>query len=80
MIDPYSPTPAYQQLASLLRDEIASGRLAAGERVPSAKTLSQAHGIAVGTVMRALDLLRNEGLIVAVPGRGFYVMPPAGRG
>ncbi len=75
MIDPYSPTPAYQQLASMLRDEIASGRLAAGERVPSAKTLSQQHGIAVGTVMRALDLLRNEELIVAVPGRGFYVRP-----
>jgi len=59
----------------MLRDEIASGRLAAGERVPSAKTLSQQHGIAVGTVMRALDLLRNEELIVAVPGRGFYVRP-----
>jgi DNA-binding GntR family transcriptional regulator len=75
VIDPYSPTPAYQQLAGLLRDEIAAGRLAAGERVPSARTLSQEHGIAMGTVMRALNALRDEGLIVAVPGRGFYVPP-----
>jgi DNA-binding GntR family transcriptional regulator len=80
MIDPYSPVAAYRQLAALLRDDIASGALAAGERVPSAKTLSQEHGIAVGTVMRALNLLRDEGLIVAVPGRGYYVVPEAGRG
>ena len=75
MIDPFSGVPAYQQLAALLREEITSGKLAAGQRVPSAKTLAQHHGIAIGTVMKAFNLLRDEGLIVAVPGRGFYVRP-----
>lgn len=75
VIDPFSGVPAYLQLAGLLRDKISSGELGGGDRVPSAKTLAQEHGIAVGTVMRALNLLREENLIVAVPGRGFYVRP-----
>jgi DNA-binding transcriptional regulator YhcF (GntR family) len=45
-----------------------------GTQVPSAKTLSQQHGIAIGTVMRAFDVLRDEGLIRSVPGRGMFVI------
>ena len=83
MIDPLSGVPVYRQLADLLRVQITSGELPPRSPLPSAKTLSQEHGIAVGTVMRAFDLLRAEGLIVAVPGRGMYVRdsqepPPAG--
>jgi DNA-binding transcriptional regulator YhcF (GntR family) len=77
-IDHLSGEPAYQQLARVLREGIVSGTYAVGTQVPSAKTLSQQHGIAVGTVMRAFDVLRDEGLIRSVPGRGmFVVMRPA---
>jgi len=44
--------------------------------LPSAKTLSQQHGIAVGTVMHAFEVLRTEGLIRTIPGRGMFVVPP----
>jgi GntR family transcriptional regulator len=74
MIDPMSGEPVYQQLARLLRDRITSGQIAPRTPLPSAKTLAQEHGIAVGTVMRAFDVLRAEGLVRTIPGRGVWVI------
>jgi GntR family transcriptional regulator len=78
-IDPMSGVPVYRQLADLLRDQIASGEIPQRTPLPSARTLSQQHGIAVGTVMRAFEVLRGEGLIRTVPGRGMWVVPPGER-
>jgi DNA-binding transcriptional regulator YhcF (GntR family) len=74
MIDPLSGVPVYRQLADLLRDQIVSGEIPPRTPLPSAKTLSQQHGIAVGTVMKAFDVLRAEGLVRTVPGRGVWVV------
>ena len=74
-IDPMSGVPVYRQLADLLRQQITSGEIQPRTPVPSAKTLAQRYGIAVGTVMRAFDALRAEGLLRTVPGRGMYVVP-----
>jgi len=75
MIDPLAGRPAYQQLADLLRERIASGEYPPRTPLPSARSLSQEHGIAVGTVMRAFEVLRREGLVRTVPGRGVWVVP-----
>jgi GntR family transcriptional regulator len=75
-IDHYGDVPIYQQLADILRKQIASGKLAPRRPIPSKKTLTQQHGIAGGTVDRAVDLLKEEGLVKTVPGRGIYVVPP----
>lgn len=64
----------YRQLADLLREQIASGELAPRTPLPSAKTLAQEHGIAIGTVTRAVDVLREEGLVRTIPGRGVWVV------
>lgn len=72
-IDPDKPTPLYQQLAEILRGQIARGELTG--RVPSIKTLAQTYGVAMGTAERALTLLRDERLIVMVIGRGAFVSP-----
>jgi DNA-binding transcriptional regulator YhcF (GntR family) len=74
MIDPMSGVPVYRQLADLLREQIASGELAPRTPLPSAKTLAQEHGIAIGTVTRAVDVLREEGLVRTIPGRGVWVV------
>ena len=37
--------------------------------------VSSLAGIAVGTVMRAFEVLRREGLVRTVPGRGVWVLP-----
>jgi len=74
MIAPISAEPVYQQLARLLRDQITSGKIKPRTPLPSAKTLAQQHQIAIGTVMRAFDVLRAEGLVRTVPGRGVWVI------
>ena len=74
-IDILSATPAYEQLAAILRARIKSGKLAPDRPLPSEKQLTDEFGIARGTVRKAIDVLRNEGLIVTVHGRGSYVRP-----
>lgn len=76
-LDHEAETPLYRQLAGVLREQIASGAIA--RRVPSVKSLVQEFGIAQGTAERALALLREEGLIRSVMGRGHFVVPPGER-
>ena len=64
---------AYVRLAALLREQIESGELAPGEPAPSITTLTQEHGLARQTVAKAFGLLAQEGLVVRVPGLGYYV-------
>ena len=76
MIDPDSAVPPYEQVAFMLRDEIAEGRLAG--RVPSIHTIAEAHGVSHRTAARALSILKGEGMIVNVPGEGEFVRHPQG--
>jgi GntR family transcriptional regulator len=70
-IDPDVPAPPYRQLAGILRDQIDAGTLTG--RLPSEKTLTQEYGLAQNTVRRALDVLRQEGLIETVQGVATFV-------
>ena len=71
MIDHHSPVPLHEQLAGILRTMIADGRIAG--RVPSILTLAQEYGVSHRTSQRALATLADDGLIVAVRGKGFYI-------
>jgi len=79
-IDRDGPTPVYVQLAAILRERIKAGELPAGRALPSETTLMQEHGLARETVRKAVRVLRDEGLVQIVQGRGVYVLPPSGRG
>lgn len=72
-LDHESGDPLYQQLAALLRARIESGKLAG--RIPSAKSLSQEHGVSHITAEKALGVLRDEGLVRPVIGKGYYTVP-----
>lgn len=74
-IDEWSPEPKYLQLAAILRERIRSGDLGPADRLPSEPRLRQEHGIARDTVRAAIKVLRDEGLVVTLPGRGTYVRP-----
>ena len=74
-IDPLGPTPVYRQLARILRDRIASGDLAPNRPIPSEAQLRQEYGVARGTARKAVQVLRDERLVVTVTGRGTYVRP-----
>lgn len=72
-IDPDSATPVYLQLADILRRGIDEGAYPPDRALPSIRTLQQMYGIADGTIQKALTILKTEGLVQAVRGRGIYV-------
>ena len=70
-IDEDDPRPPWVQLADDLRSRIVSGKLTG--RLPSERTIHEETGLAPVTIRKAIRLLREEGLIVTVNGRGSFV-------
>lgn len=65
--------PLYRQLLAHYEDAIASGALAAGDRLPATIELAQRFQVAAATVQEALGQLQKRGLVERVPGRGTVV-------
>lgn len=63
----------YRAIADELRHRVESGELAAGRLLPSESELSAAYAVSRVTVRKALELLRDEGLIDARQGFGWFV-------
>ena len=76
-LDPDDSRPAYQQVADKLRADIAEGRVAPGEQLPTQRELADEYGVATETVKRALRELQAEGVIVSRQGKGSYVSSQA---
>jgi len=68
-----SPYPLYWQVEHDLRERIADGVLARGERIPSEQKLSDLYGASRITIRQALSNLASEGLVSREPGRGTFV-------
>jgi len=65
--------PVYREVYQRIRSEILSGRLAAGARLPSSRTLAAELGIARGTVVTAFQMLAGEGYTSSAGARGTVV-------
>ncbi|MGH9193871.1 MAG: GntR family transcriptional regulator [Acidimicrobiales bacterium] len=63
----------YRAIADELRGRVESGELGAGRLLPSESELSRAYLVSRVTVRKALELLREEGLIDARQGFGWFV-------
>ncbi len=74
-IDRTSFEPPYHQLASILRQQIASGVLRAYDRLPSEVQLCERYGVSPMTVRRAIGILLDQGLVSTEQGRGTFVRP-----
>jgi len=72
-IDPGDELPVGLQLTWRLRALIATGRLAAGERLPSFRRLADWAGVNVNTVRAVYAGLEQEGLVVSRQGQGTFV-------
>jgi GntR family transcriptional regulator len=59
--------------ANRLREEIIRGGLVPGDKIDGETSLAERYGVARGTVRRALDMLRAEGLLVSRHGHGTFV-------
>ena len=79
-IDKRDPTDLYEQVAAEIRRAIADGEAKPGERLPPAKDLAAVLGVNTNTVLRALRLLRDEGLLEFRRGRGISVTGTPERG
>ncbi len=73
-IDHRSTTPLYQQLAAILRADIESRKLRKDSLVPSESYLVQELGVSRVTVRKAIEVLRDERLVITLPQRGTYVL------
>lgn len=67
-------TPVYRQLAAILRRRILTGQYEPRHVLPSEKQLEQEFGLSRNTSRRAIAILRDEGPVVTVAGRGSYVV------
>lgn len=74
-VDPLNPTPLWEQLAAILRDQIRAGDYEPRQVLPSEAHLQQEHGVARGTVRRAMAALGEQGWVVVIQGRGAFVRP-----
>lgn len=66
-------TPRYQMIADNLRDRIRNGGVTAGRLLPSESSLSEEFSVSRVTVRRALEQLREAGLIDSRQGLGWFV-------
>src|SRR6476659_1809951 len=79
-VDRHDRTDLFEQVAAEIRRAIADGEAKAGERLPPAKDLAAVLGVNTNTVLRALRLLRDEGLLEFRRGRGITVAGTPERG
>lgn len=63
----------YRDIAATLREQIETGEIVAGRVLPSESALSTAHRTSRVTVRKALELLRDEGLVASRQGAGWFV-------
>src|SRR5580692_8508535 len=71
-----SDLPLYVQIAETLVQQVASGALRPGDRVPSLRQLSAQQRVSVTTGLQAYMLLENRGYLESRPQSGFYVRTP----
>ena len=79
-VDRQDPTDLFEQVAGEIRRAIADGEAKPGERLPPAKDLAAVLGVNMNTVLRALRILRDEGLLEFRRGRGISVAGTPERG
>jgi GntR family transcriptional regulator len=75
-LDKSSPVPLYYQLAELIRLRIESGELKPGDRLASARMISEDAEISRMTVRQAVDYLVRQGHLEVRRGAGTYIAQP----
>ncbi len=72
-IDRSESVPLHDQVAAEIRRAITEGEARPGERLPLARDIAAVLGVNKNTVLRAMHMLRDEGLVELGRGRGITV-------
>jgi len=72
-VDRTDPLPLHDQVAAEIRRAITEGEAGPGERLPLVKDIAAVLGVNKNTVLRAMHILRDEGLLEFTRGRGITV-------
>ncbi|WP_066370824.1 GntR family transcriptional regulator [Herbidospora mongoliensis] len=72
------PEPLWVQAVNLIKDQLGSGLLKPGGRLPPERELCERLGISRVTLRKALRTLVEEGILSPSHGRGWYVAPSVG--
>lgn len=69
----------WAQIADQIRDQIASGQLVPGDKLPSTAQLKDEHRVSAGVVRHAILVLQMQGWVEGVHGVGVFVaeQPPS---
>jgi DNA-binding GntR family transcriptional regulator len=70
-VDPFGREHAYVQVASDVARRIRAGEIT--RKLPAERALADEYGVAYVTVRHAMQVLREQGLIVTIHGRGTFV-------
>lgn len=76
VLDQSSKIKLYFQLYTKLSEQILSGEIPVGTKLPSVRTLSTQLNVSRNTVTKALDDLQNDGFIVSKNKSGYYAIVP----
>jgi GntR family transcriptional regulator len=71
--DTQSGVPIYRQIQDQIRYGVASGRLTAGEQLPTVRGLAVELGVNPNTVIKAYSELEREGLLTSEQGTGTFI-------
>lgn len=72
--DAGGPAYVYMRVADHLAARIAAGNLPADARLPAERDLAAEYAVALGTARRAVEELRDRGLVITLPGKGTFVL------
>ena len=70
-VDPFGREHAYVQVASDVARRIKAREIT--RKLPAERALADEYGVAYVTVRHAMQVLREQGLIVTIHGRGTFV-------
>ena len=72
-LDYRSARPIYAQIIDGFREQIVTGVLKPGDKLPSVRELAGSLAINPNTIQRSYRFLETEGWIVTIPGKGCFV-------
>ena len=70
-----SELPIYEQIERQMKEQILEGAIPEDEQLPSIRQLAKDLKISVITTTRAYNDLADEGFIISVAGKGYFVAP-----